>query len=82
MKFYSDVLKKFYNTVEDLEKDEADYYTKMEAVKHKQAQKDSRKKEVDDAVDKARALIREYINDYGSYSKTGDYMIDLLRSLW
>lgn len=35
-----------------------------------QAEKEARKKEVDDAITNAKHLIRKYIDDYGIYSFT------------
>ena len=37
------------------------------------AEKDNRKKEVDDAIDNAVKLIKKYIEDYGSFSITDHF---------
>lgn len=87
MKYYSEVLSKLYDTAEELKKEEEKHYAATEAKRLAREQAKTRKKEVDDAVDKAQELIHAYIRDYGSYSKsTGstatNYIQELLESIW
>ena len=43
-------------------------------------QKDARKKEVDDALEKYKKLLTAYIDDYGIYSCANENIIDLFNS--
>ena len=54
----------------------AEEQKKKEEAEHKKVelalQKANRKKEVDDAIEKAANLIKKYIEDYGSFSIEND----------
>lgn len=82
MKYYSELLKMVYDTPEELESAETKHRAAIEEKKAIQAQEKARKKEVDDAVDKAHELIRLYVRDYGSYCRPAYYMKELLDSIW
>lgn len=72
MKFYSEELKKFFDTAEDCQGAEDQAKAEREAAAARKAklkeEKTNRKKEVENAINKANELVAAYIKDYGSYS--------------
>ena len=74
MVYYSEILKKAYDTAEECLTAEAEYTKKIkeeEERKYKLAkEKEARKEQID-------SLIKEYIHDYGSYAINTDYITDL-----
>lgn len=48
----------------------------------KQAEKNSRKDEVTQAIEHAAELLNKYINDYGSYSYDGKKLKDTSEFFW
>lgn len=74
MKYYSEKLKKVYDSVEELEKAEKELQERELVEKAKREERTARAKEVDEAYQKYQKLLREFIKDYGAYhySNKGD----------
>ncbi len=77
MKYFSDVTKKTYETVEALEKAEAEANASKKADEKKREERSKRAKEVEDAFKSAREaekgaeeLLSKFCKDYGSYHTT------------
>lgn len=81
MKYYSEVLNKFYDSAEDVLKAEELHEKKLAEEKaKKEALVATRKtradevekafKEADEAYKKANKLLADFCNDYGAYHKT------------
>ena len=77
MKYYSEKLKKVYDTVEQLQKAEAEY-DKAHAAEIKKAEERKRRadeiaaarKDLQNAQKKYNELVNKFIKDYGSYHAT------------
>lgn len=81
MKYWSEVLRKPYDTEEELVVAEREYDERMEAVKRKEEEREARKKAVDDAFEAAYKLQREFLHDYGRYSySSNNGVFDFLNS--
>ena len=81
MKYWSEVLRKPYDTEEELTVAENEYNERMDAIKRKEEEKDTRKKAVDDAYEAAYKLQREFLHDYGRYSySSNNGVFDFLNS--
>lgn len=81
MKYYSEVLRKFYESAEECAKAEKDYFNKAEAEKkekeQRSAERKARAKEVEDAYKAVADAQRNYrklrdafCKDYGSFHMT------------
>lgn len=81
MKYYSDKIRKFYDTEEECVKAEKAYTDKLEAEERKKqelaAQRKTRAKEVEDARTAAieaqknyKKLVNDFCKDYGSFHFT------------
>lgn len=77
MKYYSEVLKKCYDSVEALEKAELEVKKKDEEKAKKDAEKSKRAKEVEEAFKtanaaykKAEELLSDYLKDYKTFHTT------------
>ena len=81
MRFYSDITKKFYNTVEECEKAETSAIDKAKKKKIEEEKKLSERKaraqEIEDKIQSVAAarkelneLIEKFVKDYGSYHAT------------
>lgn len=84
MKYYSELTKKPYDTVEDLKKAEAEVLSSKEKEDAKKAERAKEAKEVEEAMDKARKArevacearkrandkLNEFCKKYGSYHAT------------
>lgn len=82
MRFYSDALRKVYDTQEELEKAEAELSNKKKA-------REARAKEVEEAMDEARKanehareVLSQFCKDYGAYHKTITKASDLSPFSW
>lgn len=79
-KMHKDLLKETETIGEMLKQKE------QEEEEHKKAQlaleKENRKKELDDAVNKARELLQKWIKDYGSYGYSSDNKNSIFDLLW
>ena len=97
MKFYSETLKKFYDSAEDCEKAEVAYQKELEAKRAAEQKKaetrKARAEEVEAAMKaaaEARAkyekLLHEFCKDYGafhySYKDADQSLIDLITSIF
>ena len=77
-------------TIEELEKTYAELtkekrFVEEELQKKKQADKEKRKKEVDEAYENYMALISEYLRDYGEYTTVSNNSINssyLINNPW
>lgn len=72
MKFYSEITEKTYDTVEDLERAEAEKKAELDVLEEKRKERERREKEVDDAYERAYIARREadklaesFTKDYG-----------------
>ncbi len=70
MRYYSDVLNKLFNTIEEVNKAEQEQAEKVAAEKKKRDERERREKEVDEAFTHAYELRAAYLKDYGSYAYT------------
>lgn len=77
MKYYSEKLKKVYDTVEQLQAAETEYDKTHAAEIAKQKERKARaeeinkaRKELVDAQDRYNDLISKFVKDYGSYHAT------------
>jgi chromosome segregation ATPase len=77
MKYYSEKLKKVYDTVEQLQAAETEYDKAHAAEIAKQKERKARaeeinkaRKELVDAQDRYNDLINKFVKDYGSYHAT------------
>lgn len=76
MRYYSDELKKFFNTEEQCISAEEEYRKKRD-------EKDARKREVDEAFKHAMKLAEDYSRDYEvSYECTLDDLNSLPRTIY
>lgn len=95
MKYYSDELRKFYDSEEECKKAEQQFIAaredKLAKEKELKAKREERAKEVKAAWDAAQAAIDNYNNvldqflkDYGSYHVTVNHLpvSDLFRHFW
>lgn len=85
MKFYSEILKRFYDTAEDCVAAEVKDKKEKDAAAEKEAklkaEKDARLKEVNKALEKAEKLLKAYIKDYGNFSMSvNNPLIDFLNN--
>lgn len=78
MKYYSETLKKIYDTQEELISAECEYKKKLEEKKKKEAEeaerltklkaeKEKRLQEINEAKENYNNLLRSYWKDYGDY---------------
>jgi len=67
MKYYSENLKKLFDSPEELEKAEKELSEREAEEKAKREQRAVRAKEVEDAWNKYQELLKEFVKDYGSY---------------
>lgn len=78
MKYYSETLKKIYDTQEELISAECEYKKKVEEKKKKEkeeaerltklkAEKERRLQEINEARETYNKLLRDYWKDYGDY---------------
>lgn len=75
MKYYSETLKKIYDTSEELISAECAYKKKLDEQKKKEterltklkAEKEKRLQEIDEARETYNKLLRNYWKDYGDY---------------
>lgn len=78
MKYYSETLKKIYDTQEELISAECTYKKKLDEQKKKEAEeaerltklkaeKEKRLQEIDEAREAYNKLLRNYWKDYGDY---------------
>lgn len=89
MKYYSEKLKKVYDTVEDLQAAEVEYDKAHAAEIAKQKERKARaeeitkaRKELVDAQRKYNELLNKFVKDYGSYHETyTDQDIDSLENV-
>lgn len=70
MKYYSEKLNKIFDKPEDLKEAERAYAAKEAEEKEKKAKRAKRAQEVEDAYDNYMKLLKEFIEDYGSYHLT------------
>ena len=70
MRYYSDTLKKLYETEEELKKAEQEFNEKHALELKKKEERASRAKEVEDAYKKYLELRAQFVKDYGSYHMT------------
>lgn len=85
MKYYSEKLKKLFNSTEELEKAEKDLNEKEVLELKKREERATRAKEIDDAWTHYAELVKKFIEDYGYYHKTykdKDYIDSLINSMW
>ena len=64
MRYISDKTNKVYDSVEELEKAEKKFDDAVNAEKVREAQKESRQKEIEDARNKYYELLEKYEKDY------------------
>lgn len=69
IKYYSEELDKYFDSKEELIKEEKAIHEEEERKKKLEAEKAKRKAEVDEAFANAQKLLSEYVKDYGSYSQ-------------
>lgn len=78
MKYYSELVNKFFDSVEETEKAEKEYEEKQvevakqkeieaERIKKLKADRGLRAKEVDVAYEKYKELLNTFVKDYGTY---------------
>lgn len=92
MKYFSEKLKKVYDTVEDLETAEKEFDEKHEKELALKEERKQRAQEVEDAYKKYLDLRANFIKDYKSYhmtltekdlpNTTGLSLFDLFDSFW
>ncbi len=70
MRYYSDTLKKLYETEEELKKEEAAFEEKHALELKKKEERANRAKEVEEAYKKYLDLRSKFVKDYGSYHMT------------
>ena len=80
MKYYSDLLKRPFNTVEELEKAEQEKQEQINALKKKNDERKDRANEVQDAYKKYLEIkkknFEEIDNAYNDYLKLRDKFVD------
>lgn len=70
MKYYSEKLKKLFDSTEDLESAEKEYAEKeAKELKLREVRK-TRAQEVEEAYKNYKKLLDDFIKDYGSYHQT------------
>lgn len=84
MKYYSEKLKKLFDTVEELKEAEKQFDEKEALELKKREERAARAKEVDEAYQHYTELMKKFIEDYGYYHKTYNdkNFIDLIDNLW
>lgn len=79
MKFYSEDLKKFFDTADECQKAEDKAKAERTAVAAKEAklkaEKEARLKELSKAMEKAEKLLKAYVKDYGDHSSPVDNLL-------
>lgn len=77
MKYYSEVTKKVYGSIKDLDIAEDEYNKQLKAEEIKKKERESKAKRVEEAFKKARdaqkeanTLLSDFIEEYGSYHTT------------
>lgn len=70
MKYYSETLKKLFDTTEDLKNAEAKHAESIAAAEKKRAERSARAKEVEDAYKAYKKLLDAFVKDYGSFHMT------------
>lgn len=83
MKYFSEKLKKVYDTVEDLETAEKEFDEKHEKELALKEERKQRAQEVEDAYKKYLDLRANFIKDYKEYSINRVFSLnDLLDNFW
>lgn len=67
IEYVSDILNKRFKTEQELIDAEKQYKEEQKKVQALKNERIKRKKEVDEAIDKARKLLDAYMKDYGTY---------------
>ena len=70
MRYYSDTLKKLFETEEELKKAEVEFEEKHALELKKKEERAHRAKEVEEAYKKYLDLRSKFVKDYGSYHMT------------
>lgn len=70
MKYYSETLKKIFDTPEDLKKAEKAHKEKLAVEEKKRAERSARAKEVEEAYKAYKKLLDDFVKDYGSFHMT------------
>lgn len=70
MRYYSDTLKKLFETEEELKKAEVEFTEKHALELKKKEERVTRAKEVEEAYKKYLDLRAKFVKDYGSYHMT------------
>ena len=84
MKYYSEKLKKLFDSTEELQEAEKEQNEKETLELKKREERAARAKEVDEAYEKYVDLLKKFVKDYGYYHKTyKDADFDgLINNLW
>ena len=75
MKYYSELTTEMYDTIEELENAECLHKQKVAELEAARKEQECARAEVDEAVNKANDLIKEYVREYGIYSYDGNLII-------
>lgn len=70
MRYYSDTLKKLFETEDELKKAEVEFEEKHALELKKKEERATRAKEVEEAYKKYLDLRAKFVKDYGSYHMT------------
>lgn len=84
MKYYSEKLKKLFDTEKEVKEAEKTFDEKETLELKKREERATRAKEIDEAYEHYLKLLKEFVKDYGSYHhtiKSNDFDT-LINNLW
>lgn len=80
IEYVSDILNKRFNSEKELLEAEKQYKEEQKKVQTLKNERAKRKKEVDDAMDKAYQLFDAYVKDYGTYYTRNSIFEDIIKA--